>query len=185
MSEGWTSIGAGQAGKVVQLCYLVPDVEAAVVQWTRHMPAGPFFHARFDMAGQRFGDRPARGMLDVAVGYQQDMNIELAAYEGDGPAIYDRASTGVGYGLHHVQIACDDIDAAIAGHAARGEPVLTDHVVPGFGRAVMVDTRGLLGHFVEYGAWTPAVHAALDMMRTVHRDWDGRGPFRPYPTLTS
>lgn len=185
MNAGWASIGAGQCGKVVQLCYLVPDIEAAVVQWTRDMPAGPFFHARFDMAGQRFGDRAASGMLDVAVGYQQDMNIELAAYSGAGPSIYDRASTGMGYGLHHIQLACDDIDAAIARHAARGEAVCTDHVVSGFGRAVMVDTRQLLGHFVEYGAWTPAVHAALATMQAAHRNWDGRDPFRPYPTLAN
>lgn len=185
MNEGWTSIAAGQPGKVVQLCCLVPDVQEAVARWTQERPAGPFFHARFDLKGQFYGGRPAHGMLDVAVGYQQDMNIELATYAGDGPAIYDPATTGVGHGLHHVQIACDDIDAACRAHVTRGEAVLTDHVVPSFGRAVLVDTRGLLGHFVEYGAWTPAVHGALDTMRAAHRDWDGRDPFRPYPTLES
>lgn len=185
MSESWTSIASGQPGKVVQLCYLVPDIEAAVADWTRRMRAGPFFHARFDMDGQRFGDLPARGTLDVAVGYRQDMNIELAAYNGDGPAIYHPGTSGVGFGLHHVQVACDDIDATIADHAMRSEAIVTDHVVPGFGRAVMVDMRDLLGHFVEYGAWTPAVHGALAAMRSAHRDWDGRDPLRPYPDLAA
>jgi hypothetical protein len=185
VSESWSSIAAGQDGRVVQLCYLVPDIEGAVSRWTRQVPAGPFFHVRFDLDGQRFGDRPAAGTLDVAVGYRRDMNIELAAYSGQGPAIYDPATTGVGYGLHHVQIACDDIDAALARHATNGEAVLSDHVVPGFGRAVMVDTRSLLGHFVEYGAWTPAVHDALAVMQAAHADWDGTDPLRPYPSLAS
>lgn len=183
MTNDWTSIAAEQPGKVVQLCYLVPDIATAVANWTRRMGAGPFFHACFDMEGQRFGDLPARGMLEVAVGYRRGMNIELAAYSGAGPAIYDPASTGVGYGLHHVQVACEDIDAAIADHAARDEAIVTDHVVPGFGRAVMVDMRDMLGHFVEYGAWTPAVHAALAAMEAAHGEWDGRDPLRPYPRL--
>jgi len=183
VSEGWTSIAAGRPGKVVQLCYLVPDVAAAVAQWTRRTPAGPFFHARFDMAGQSYGDRAASGTLDVAIGYQQGMNIELAAYSGEGPSIFHSPTTGIAPGLHHVQLACDDIDAVCRAHAARGEAVLTDNVVPGFGRAVMVDTRALLGHFTEYGVWTPAVHAALATMQAAHRDWDGREPLRPYPPL--
>ncbi len=177
------SLGAGHPGRVVQLGYLVPDLAAAIGQWLERTGAGPFFRARFDLSQQAFRGLPGGGAIEIGIGYRDDMCIELIEYSGSGPSVFDAREGGACPGLHHVMLATDDFDAALASHARAGEAIVVDSDVPGFGRAAFADTRAALGHYTEYGIWAPPVLAALASMREAHRGWNGADPVRPYPAI--
>jgi hypothetical protein len=176
------SIAADRPGKIVQICYTVPDVEQAALAWAAD-GAGPFYRARFELGTQLYRGRPSEGAIEAAIGYRDDINIELVEYRGAGHCVFAEIEPGRRFGLHHLQIATADYDATLAAHAAAGETVLVDDMMEGVGRAGFADTRARFGHYLEYGVWTPAVMRALDIMIAAHRDWDGRDPLRPYPAL--
>lgn len=182
MSDTLASIAADRPGKIVQICYTVPDVEKAALAWAAD-GAGPFYRARFELGAQLYRGRPTAGAIEAAIGYRDDVNIELVEYQGAGYCIFAEIEPGRRFGLHHLQIATADYDAALAAHAHAGETVEVDDMMEGVGRAGFADTRARFGHYLEYGVWTPAVLRALDVMIAAHRGWDGRDPLRPYPAL--
>jgi len=179
---GSASIAADRPGKIVQLCYTVPDVEQAALAWAAD-GAGPFFRARFELGTQFFRGRPTEGAIEAAIGYRDDINIELVEYQGAGHCVFAEIEPGRRFGLHHLQIATANYAATLAAHADAGEEVVVDSALEGVGRAGFADTRARFGHYLEYGVWTPAVLRALDVMIVAHHDWDGCDPLRPYPAL--
>lgn len=183
MNAAELSIGAGRPGTVVQIGYIVPDIDAAVQEWLASTTAGPWFRARFDSTTQIYRGAPTNGALEVAIGYWQDMCIELMQFVGEGPSVFTSEKGLPAKGVHHLMIATDDMDADIAKHASAGEELIADGLVPGFGRAVFIDTFARLGHLTEYGTWVPPVLAAIETMRKAHVDWDGSDPIRPYPAI--
>jgi len=176
------SIRAEKPGSVVQVAYLVPDVDAAIEEWRASTTAGPFFRTSFDQSTQIFRGQPTNGTLEIAIAFRQDMCIELMRFVGEGPSVYSVPGLPA-KGLHHLMIATDDLDGDIARHEAAGEALIADGQVPGFGRAVFIDTMARLGHLTEYGTWVPPVLQAIETMRLAHLDWDGSDPIRPYPAI--
>jgi hypothetical protein len=178
------SIAADRPGKLVQVCYTVPDIDKAALAWAAD-GVGPFFRARFELGNQLHRGRPTEGAIEAAIGYRDDVNIELVEYQGSGHCVFAEIEPGRRFGLHHLQIATADYDAALASHDAAGETVVVNDMMEGIGRAGFADTRARFGHYLEYGVWTPAVLHALDVMIAAHRGWDGRDPLRPYVALQS
>ncbi len=174
------SIAPDCPGKLVQVCYVVPDLHTAIAHWLAHTSAGPFYRMRVDLSGQLYRGEQVHGAIDVAIGYQYDLNIELVQFHGAGPSIYTGGLPGREFGLHHLQFATDDLDVTLEAHRGAGEEVVLDWVSP-FGRTAFVDTTPQCGHFIEYGLWTPAIHEILDGMKRAHATWDARDPVRAYP----
>jgi hypothetical protein len=182
LSTKLRSIEADRPGALVQLAYVVGDIDAAVARWLATTAAGPFFRARFDLTGQFYrGSRLEGAAIEVAVAYRDDVLIELIQPADNRPSVYAEMMRARGPGVHHVMLASADIDADLARHEAAGTPLIASGDIPGFGRAGFVDTLSELGHFIEYGAWTEPVLAAIAGFRAAHRGWTGADPVRPYP----
>jgi hypothetical protein len=81
-------------------------------------------------------------------------------------------------------LATANIDTDVARHDAADNPLVASGHMPGFGRAAFVDTFSELGHFIEYGAWTKLVLAAIAGFRAAHHSWTGADPVRPYPMIS-
>jgi hypothetical protein len=177
------SIAADRPGALVQLAYVVPDIDAAVARWLNTTTAGPFFRAKFDLTGQYYRGGRVEAAIEVALAYRDDVLIELIQPPDDQPSIYHEVMQARGPGVHHVMLATADIDAELARHEAAGTALIASGYVTGFGRAVFVDTWSELGHFIEYGAWTAPVLAAIEGFRSAHRTWVGADPIRPYPPI--
>jgi hypothetical protein len=183
--DGLRSITADRPGALVQLAYVVADIDAAVARWLATTAAGPFFRARFDLTGQTYRCGRVESAIEVALAYRDDVLIELIQPADDRPSIYNEVMRARGPGVHHVMLATADIDADVARHEAAGNALVASGQVPGFGRAAFVDTFAELGHFVEYGVWTKPVLAAIKGFRSAHRGWAGGDPVRPYPAISA
>lgn len=103
-----------------QIGFLVDDLDAAVARWIRHSGIGPWTIFRNVILDGEYRGKPTRVGMDVALGYQGDMQIELIAVTNDAPSPY-RAMDGTRLsGLHHTARIVDDLDAAVAEAQARG-----------------------------------------------------------------
>lgn len=171
-------------GPVMQLAFVPRDFDAAIAYWTRTMGVGPFFlweHIAVDQLTYR-GQR-VNADFSVALAQWGDVQIELIRQDNDAPSIYRDWNSNA---LHHIQLAVDDYDAALAACEAAG-----------FGMAM--DGCGLLGSpdlrfaycdlgeygpagFIEFAYRPPGAAAAFERMNQMMAaalNWDGQDPIRP------
>ncbi len=167
----------GPIGEIVQICYVVDDIDAAVSLWTQRWGAGPFFL----MSGISFPDWTWRGepqdlVLDLVVGQLGDMQIEFIRPHSDIPSVYSHAMTG-GPVLHHYCLLVDDLadteqrlgnlPKLVTARSGAGTPFS------------YVDGRKDYGVILELIPRSEDVMAIFKMVREASRDWDGTVPLRP------
>ena len=83
-----TTFGFGQrVGQIVQLAYVVEDIDAAIGWWVRDCRVGPWFLLEsFTGPGQRYRGQPATADIKLAMSFAGHMNIELIQPKDDRPS---------------------------------------------------------------------------------------------------
>ena len=159
-----------------QVAYFCADVRAAALAHHRLFGSGPYFvadHIPLATSVHRGVERP----FDHSSAYGQwgEVMIEFVQQNNPGPsAMRDIYPEGSGrWGLHHVALFVDDVDAEAARLAAEGFPtaqraVMTDGFVFAF-----VDTSAAYGHMVELYAPLPALTDFYAMVADASRNWHG------------
>lgn len=165
------------ASDIVQNCWIVPDLDAAVRHWLDE-GFGPFLtlEARLDDA-RHFG-QPAPITVRTAFTQAGSVQIELVQQITDGPSAYrDMFGPDEG-GFHHICRIVDDYDAEVADLKRRGIELACDGT---FGpiRYCYADTRNTLGCMLELVSDGEAIRALYDAVRVGCENWDGRNPVRP------
>lgn len=134
---------------IKQLGYHVENLEASAKMFRDLLGAGPFVDlgvsepAVLKYRGQDSGMRSR-----CALGHIKDVQIELIEVTTDEPDVYKDN----GFGLHHVCIWADDVDAVIEEFTAAGIEIGME-MVSGQGlKVVYFDAREQLGCFVECNA---------------------------------
>ena len=97
-------------GPIIQIAYVVPDLDAAAEWWVRSMGCGPFFLARhMQHTAITYGDAPCAADFSAAFGMLGEINIELIQQHDALPSPY-LAHVG-NPAPHHIATASLDIDA--------------------------------------------------------------------------
>ena len=148
------------ARAIRQVAYFCADVRLAAQAHHAAFGSGPFFVAD-NIPVARAVHRGTERPLDHTSAYGQwgDVMIEFVAQNNPGPSpFHDLYPEGSGrYGIHHVAVFVDDVDAALADFAARGAPcALRAEMADGFVWA-FADTSATLGHMTELYAPTPSL----------------------------
>lgn len=135
-----------------QVAYFCEDVRASARAHHALYGSGPFFVAD-NIPLARAVHRGVERVLDHTSAYGQwgDVMVEFVAQNNPGPSPFrDMYPEGSGrWGLHHVAVFVEDVDAALAGFAAQGhETALRAEMTDGFVFA-FVDTVATLGHMTE------------------------------------
>jgi hypothetical protein len=163
----------------MQMCWIVPDLEAAIDHWVTTTGAGPFFV--FDDV--HFADSHYRGTpMDIAphraaIGQSGEMQIELICPIGDAPGIWRDVVPPGGSGLHHAGLYCDDYDGQLAAYRASGAKLAFEGLMMG-AKTCYLDTVRQLGFMVELITANPVADQVFGMFKSAARDWDGREPIR-------
>ena len=84
------------------------------------------------------------------------------------------------FGLHHLCIWSDDVDAVVADFKAAGIEVAMDMTSGSGLRVVYFDCRNELGSFIEVN--TPLTQL-YEGIKAMHQNWDGSRPLRPIAEL--
>src|SRR3546814_10979276 len=107
---------------IMQLCWVVPDLEAAIGYWVRESGAGPFFMfdaLHFDQSVYR-GTPSDIQACRAAIGPFGDTQIELVVPGDDGPGLWTDVVAKGRLGLHHAGLYCEDSDLPRAPCLASG-----------------------------------------------------------------
>ena len=169
-------------GPVIQLGFVVPNIEAAVAHWAS-IGVGPFFlldHIQFGRC--HFRGKPPEIDLSVAVGQWGSVQVELIHQHCDTPSIYTTFDGSARGGLQHMGVMTDSVADSLARLAERKvEPVQAGETANGI-RFAYVNTDALPGahpggmiELIERG---PAIDGFFGLVRKAAVDWDGRDPLR-------
>lgn len=171
----------GEQKRVMQVCFVVPDIDAAMQNWTRTLGIGPFFEFRdLDIDTVRYRGTPTRVRFHIALAQAGDVQIELAQQiSGDPYAYSDMYPVGGAGGMHHIAIYVADYAVALKHFTDQG---IAPSVEGLFGDMYFayVDTTAQLGCMVEIIEHNPLQEEIFKRVRDGAESWDGvTDPVRP------
>ncbi|MGN8080855.1 MULTISPECIES: VOC family protein [Variovorax] len=163
-------------GAIMQVAYLVEDIDKAMARWAA-MGVGPFFvgrHLKYAVQTHRGEDISAD--ISAAFAYVGDLQIELMQQHNDAPSSLTEFKSVHGFGSHHLGILSKDIDADAAALVERGLKPISRWV-----SAIGVETRFFEaeldgGSVIELIQSSPAVEDGFAQMKAASAAWDRSGP---------
>lgn len=141
---------------VAQIAAIVEDLDQSVETYWKVFGIGPwhFYTYRRPLVRQMsYRAEPASYQMRLALSYVGPMRIELIEHADDsGPSIYRDFVEEHGYGLHHLGLLVDDMEAALAQARAAGYQVIQDGSgfgLDGDGHYAYLSTEDDLGLILE------------------------------------
>jgi hypothetical protein len=134
----------------VQLCWIVPDLEASISHWVKSTGAGPFFvfeELHFEQSQYR-GQPSDIQACRAAIGQFGDMQIELVVPQDANPGLWTELVPKGRLGFHHVGLYCTDYDGDRAAYLADGSEMAFEGLMMG-ARTCYIDTSPTLGFMTE------------------------------------
>ncbi|MEX2525810.1 MAG: VOC family protein [Gammaproteobacteria bacterium] len=167
--------------KIWQNAWVVPDVEAAAMNWVRNFGVGPFFITQYGddlLTDLVYRGKPGSLNILVAVSHAGPVQIELIQRLDDDPTPYSDTVAPGQTAFHHVAVWSDDIDADVAHYEKQGAPAaITGRVIDSV-RFAYLDTQATLGCMVEMVERSADFDDRLRMLEGICNDWDGSDPLR-------
>ena len=164
--------------KILQMAYVVNDVEAAATRWMETFGIGPFFILdRPQVGNPLYRGRPQHVEFSAALAQAGDIHIELIQQHCDAPSCYRDLIPKGKEGFHHKGVIVDDYEAELARYRALGFEVASSGE---FGplKFCYVDTSSVLGGMVEVLENLPFIHNYFARVRAAAESWDGTRPLR-------
>ncbi|MEC7761984.1 MAG: VOC family protein [Pseudomonadota bacterium] len=165
-------------GKIMQLGYVVRDLDAAVDHWVNVMGVGPFFvtgtvpYARVTFRGQ-----PCDAETRVAIASHDGMQIEIIQQTAGGPSIFTEFLDATGGGLHHVCALSENLEADLAQWADKGIGVLQGGVTKAKIPFAYLDTDpDNAGRVLELVQPSAGLLRFFDKIDETCAAWDGVNP---------
>ena len=169
---------------VVQMCWLVDDVDAAVERWVRTVGAGPWYVGRhFPLENVTYRGGPTTYDHSAALGQFGPLQIELHQKHCSVPSITEELFGPGEYGLHHICWLVEDVDEEIERMQALGCPTVFTTSAGTALYTAWFDARSLFGSLVEVYQANPFVLESKRFIREVSEGWDGSRPSRPFEEL--
>ena len=139
---------------VAQVGLIVEDLDQAVEHYWRLFGIGPwhiYTYGKPLVRRMTYRGRPGDYRMRVALSWLGPLRIELIEMlEGD--TIYAEFVREHGYGVHHLGVLVDDMEAALAQARAAGLDMIMDGAgfgLDGDGHYAYLDTEGTLGTTIE------------------------------------
>ena len=171
---------AQPVGGIMQIAYVVEDLDRALTHWTEVAGVGPFFVMdNLEVIEPRYRGEPVDFDFTIALGYSGTMCVELIKQHDDTPSVYRELleRTGRG-GFHHWGVMTEQIDSQIEWYEAMGYPLAFSGKVAVGDRFAYMDTQEDLGGMVELIQLTPVVKELFANLEAAAVDWDGNDPVR-------
>lgn len=160
-----------RSAPIDQIGIIVDNLEAGIDAWMRGFGVGPWtvFH-NVTVVGQFRGQATAVS-FKVAMGYQDETQIELMEITNEQPSPYRDAQGNLLLGMHHVGWLVDDLDAAMD---RDGMKLVFIASSPGT-RVAYFEVEhqpGMLFEFIE----SPATRELMAQGRAATKVWDESNP---------
>ena len=163
---------------VVQMAWVVNDLEEAAHRFHRIYRCGPFLMNRHIKLGDpRYRGIPMRTDFSTALAQAGDVQIELIQQHDDTPSVYRDLHAAGSEGFHHVAMIVPDVAEEVERYRALGFAAAFEGR---FGNAefAYVDTVPAIGHMTEILPDNDMLRGFFGMVRRAAEDWDGREVIR-------
>jgi hypothetical protein len=178
---------AARFGPVMQLGFVVPDLERAACHWAG-LGIGPFFllqHIRFAECSYR--GAPVSFDMSAALAHWGPVQLELIEQHDDVATVYTAFPDARAGGLHHVGVLTDSIDAQLDALAEKGITAIQSGSAANWIRFAYLDSDALPGAhpgaMIELIQRCPAIDEFFGSVREAALDWDGSEPLRAVRAL--
>ena len=160
---------------IVQLGYVVKDMDAAIEHWVRVLGVGPFFVSKHvPFAEVHYRDEPCDAQICAALASHRGIQIEIIQQTGGGVSAYSDFISEKGGGLHHVCALSDDLAADLAGWQERDVSVLmSGSTAAGIPFAYLDTDPGNQGRVLELVQPSPGLLQFFKKIETAAENWDG------------
>lgn len=161
-------------GAVAQVGYLVDNLDDGIRSWVDRLGVGPWTVFRNVLMEGTYRGEPTAVQMDVALGYQGDVQIELIEPTNAARSPYRGDDGKVLTGIHHLAWLVDDLDAVAAkldasGLEARFVASNAASRVIYFGAG---DSPGVLWELIE----SPVTKEHIAHGIAATKAWDGAAP---------
>ncbi|OCC25580.1 glyoxalase [Croceicoccus estronivorus] len=165
-------------GPIDQIGVLVDDLDAGIRHWKDVLGVGPWTVFRNVSMQGNYRGQDGVVMMDVAMGYQGETQIELIKVTNDAPSPYRDGTGAPIIGLHHLAWLVDDLDQTVADVTADGMTVIFQASNPGT-RVAYCEIEGEPGPLFEFieGAQTAELFKSG---REATKTWDGSNPITEF-----
>ncbi len=176
------SLDFGQPeGGIIQMAYVVADIDVAIQQWVQDLNVGPWFLLdRFTGDDPVYRGGPSLGAVSLAMAFAGHMQIELLQVLDDHPSVYKEAIDRQGYGFHHHGVGSRDFEGDVARYEDRGYELAFRAGVPTGGSVAYMDSKGVLPGFVELIELGEVMEQTFTRFYAASLSWDGTDPVRPF-----
>ena len=177
-----TSFNFGQPDDgIIQMAYIVEDIQAAMRQWSEDLRVGPWFLLdHFTGVDPIYRGTPSTADVALAMGFAGHMQIELIQPNDDNPSVYRETRDERGWGFHHYGVATREFANDIARYEAKGYELAFLAGVPTGGSVGYLDTHGALPGMLELIEIGPMMETVFTRFYQASLGWDGTDPVRPF-----
>jgi len=166
---------------IIQMAYIVEDIQAAMRRWSEDLHVGPWFLLdHFTGVDPIYRGAPSTADVALAMGFAGHMQIELIQPNDDNPSVYRETRDERGWGFHHYGVATRRFADDIARYEAKGYELAFLAGVPTGGSVGYLDTRGALPGMLELIEIGPMMETVFTRFYQASLGWDGSDPVRPF-----
>jgi len=173
-------VGFGQPDDgIIQMCYVVPDIRAAMNLWIDKLKVGPWFLLdHFSGVSPKYRGRDSKADVSLAMSFAGHMNIELIQPNDAEPSVWREWIEKRGYGFHHWGRATRNFDRDVAHYQAQGHELAFLAGVPSGGSVAYMDTTAQLPGYVELIELGAGFEPIFSKFYRASIGWDGQEPVR-------
>jgi hypothetical protein len=162
---------------VNQLGCVVADLDKAIQGWVE-LGVGPWLTMHHvEVRGYQYEGRASKPRIDLALGQNGDLQIELIHPANDEPSDYKDFLDQGRLGIHHLGWFCEDYQGAVAAAAAEGRIELQRGEWSGV-HFVYHQPAGGTGVITELIELTGVSRQVFDLVRQEAANWGGKDPVR-------
>lgn len=158
-------------GPIRQLGHVVEDIPASMAEWERQ-GVGPWLWMRNVRLNCSYRGKPSRPVIDVALSYQGEMQIELIQPINAAPSPYRQTVEQGNYGLHHHAWLCRNIQQSVELLEQQGLQMVCDIRMFGSRYVYMQDADG---RYVELLPASLMMRSMFSRGIAASKQWQGRG----------
>ena len=172
-------IGQG-FGPVVQVAYLVPDIDAAMEHWLRHAGLGPWTNFRNIELATNFDGRDFTLRIHEALAYQGNLQIQLvqSLNEPDVSTPYQSWIKAGRYGVHHVAYFIEHVEDDVERASKQGFERICSMKDKGGFRYFYLQSSAMPEVWIEFLESYPMLREIFAKGIAEAASWDGSDPIR-------
>jgi hypothetical protein len=165
-----------QPGQVVQVAYIVRDLEESIGNFARELNLGGWLMIEnLSLTELVYRGKPGKLNVSLALAYSGEMLVELIQQHDDAPSVYTEVINTTGYGFHHLAMAVPSLDNSIREYEGKGYE-LAMKLSNGVSRGAYMDTRRTLPGMLELIEVSEAMRDLFGMAYRLKQDLAPNGP---------